>query len=144
MEKKDYNALLKEFRAKKQAEDKALEAETQRRRQGSTILDRQKKDELLPCLRRATGEDYLGWLRGFLAQGGMPSHNYDYPIAREPFYVAQKDFSLLPLYGAAALHIIVPHAYNCWGTDPGHCAVFLHAGYQTARGWIPIYDDLEF
>lgn len=140
------NLLLDEFKAKEQEKDRKWETKRQEIEQEYQALRTRSYHELLPCLRKATPEDYLRWLKGFMDQGGIPTHNYNYPMARiDTFYVATQDFTLLPLCGTAALHIIVPRAYVCLGGEAGHCVLYFEDGYQT-RGnlWIPVYSDLRF
>ena len=58
------------------------------------------RNSMFPCLRGANRADYTQWLEGFVDAGNTPTHYYSYPFSRwNSFYVAKKDFELVPLYG---------------------------------------------
>jgi len=97
------------------------------------------KKKMLRHLRRASPRDYLGWLEGFLARGGEPTHYYDYPMPSE-VYVATSALDLYPLYGSAAIQIIAPHGIEVRGElGFGHTNIFEMEGYTARGGWVPVW-----
>lgn len=52
-------------------------------------LDKARKS-MFPSLRKASREDYIKWLEGFVDADNVPTHYYDYPFDRckDSFYVA--------------------------------------------------------
>ena len=56
----------------------------------------------------ATIQDYIAWLSGFISNGGRTTHQYDYEFQRGNFYIAKSHIAIPRLYGAEALHIIIP------------------------------------
>ena len=99
---------------------------------------------MFPCLRGANRVDYTHWLVGFVDAGNTPTHYYSYPFSRwNSFYVAKKDFELVPLYGADSINIIVPDGITILGGSRGHTNVFCYNGYKH-RGSVPVFSDTVF
>jgi hypothetical protein len=90
-------------------------------------------------LRRATENDYIAWLVGYIRNGGRPTHYYDYKMPLDNFYVAQEDFIMIPLYGSLSINVIVPENVNFLGGELGHCNIYLMKDFKTLGGWIPVY-----
>ena len=107
---------------------------------------KERDSHLLPKLRFALPFDYVAWLKGFLDGGGEPTHLYDYPFP-DTFYVAREDFRMIPLYGAMAIHIIVPSKIIV-SHEPrkniGHCTLYFMKGYEILGSWVPVYSDTRF
>lgn len=94
-------------------------------------------------IHRATTDDYIKWLEGYMKKGGKPTHCYGYPMGRHDWYIAQKDFELVPLYGADAVFIIVPANIKMTGDDRGHNELFFMKDFSH-EGIVPIYGDTKF
>lgn len=106
-------------------------------------LDKARKS-MFPRLRRANRADYTQWLEGFVDAGNTPTHYYSYPFSRwNSFYVAKKDFELVPLYGADSINIIVPDGITILGGSRGHTNVFCYSEYKH-RGSVPVFSDTVF
>ena len=97
---------------------------------------------VLPYLRPASPSDYSRWLRGYLEQGGQISHAYDYPMPRRDWYVACKGFTLMPLYGSAAVSIIVPKHVTVECPNLGHNGLYFMDGFRTAS-IVPVFSDTD-
>lgn len=115
---------------------------------GSAIKEFKEMGILPPKTRLATVEDYRKWLGGFVANGGVPTHFYDYPIGRslDDWLVVEADFELLPLYGSRSLNIIVAKEAKFKGGNSGHTELYFMDGFTT-NGSVPFYSDtknLEF
>lgn len=100
-------------------------------------------EELLLSLRRASVEDYLAWLMGYIEKGGKPTHVYDYPFARWNWYVAIRHIKPIPLFGSNSFNIIVPAGVSVQPGDWGHCNLFYMDGYS-ATMFVPIFEDTNF
>jgi hypothetical protein len=99
---------------------------------------------MFPDLLKAIKTVYIEWLKGFVNSGNTPTHYYDYPFDRwDSFYMAKRDFELVPLYGASAINIIVPYYIKILGGQPGHSNVFCYDGYKH-YGIVPVFSDTIF
>lgn len=87
-------------------------------------------------------EDYMAWLRGFLNNGGTPTHAYNYPWSRWKWFVLLRETKLPPLYGVEAIEIIIPETVRIMG-EPGHSNLFFMKDFR-ASGIIPIFSDTVF
>ena len=112
---------------------------------------------MIPCMRSApaTVADYQRWLVAHRKSGNEPTHHYDYPFAqgnlahlgsgpdfRKPkWYVAERNFRAVPLFGAAAVNIIVPKGVNFLGGNLGHSTLFFEADGRTDGHCVPSYTD---
>ena len=102
------------------------------------------RNSMFPHLLGANRADYTKWLKGFVDAGNTPTHYYSYPFSRwDSFYVAKKDFELVPLYGADSINIIVPDGIKILGGSPGHNNIFCYTGYKH-RGTVPVFSDTVF
>jgi hypothetical protein len=102
-----------------------------------------KRRELKNEFRKASLHDYTNWLIGFWAKGGKNTHIYDYLIPISDWYVAKKDFMVLPLYGSNSIEIIVPEGINFLGGELGHNNLFFEDGFRASDSWIPFYTPLK-
>ena len=121
-----------EYRAKSLEQEKAAH---ERRR----LAD----EDLFPNLRPASVGDYLQWLKGYIENGGKPSHVYDYPFSRWKWYVATRNIEPIALYGFKAVNIIVPVHVEVGVGNWGHCDLFYMDGYRFT-GIVPIFEDTNF
>ncbi len=101
------------------------------------------EEELYPRLRPAEVKDYLDWLKGYIENGGKPTHVYNYPFSRWDWYVATIFLKPIRLCGASAVNIIVPADIQVESGDWGHCRLFFMNGYK-AIGSVPIFADTNF
>jgi len=97
--------------------------------------------------RPATREDYVEWLKGHMANGGEPTHVYDYPISRKikEFGVAHVNLRMpKPLYGANSLSIIFEPGVEFLGGSLGHSQLYFMDGFRNVGGFVPVYNDIKF
>ena len=94
-------------------------------------------------VRLATASQYNEWIAGFIANGGQPTHCYDYPMSNQRFYVAMKDFKLLALFGSRAINVIVPKGIEVKSDDLGHSHLYFMDGFTCRGGFVPIFEDTE-
>ncbi len=99
-------------------------------------------------IRPAELSDYLTWLEGFLLDGGVPSHYYNYPWQGCRFMIAWEDFTTARECGARACEIIVPYGVSYLGGEMGHNNFYFYEELTdkfSVRGhFVPVYDDPEF
>lgn len=139
------NKKLEAFiRAEKVKEEERL------KRAAKYEMDHQKtmyiaKNTMFPSLRKASREDYIKWLEGFVNADNVPTHYYDYPFDHQEdlFYMAIRNFELTPLYGAKSINIIVPEGIKILGGHHGHSNVFCYDGYKH-YGSVPVFSDTIF
>lgn len=98
----------------------------------------QSEMERLPIM-RATPNDYVAWLRGYLEAGGTPTHHYDYNMP-ESFMMATMSFELPAAYGAQSIQVIVPEGLTV--RQNGHCTVYNMADFTSCGRWVPMYNDV--
>lgn len=107
-------------------------------------LEQKFQSELLPLLRPAQPADYKRWLKGYVARGGHPTESYGYPMP-DDFYVAEDDFTVIPLRGSLAVEVIVPAGVH-WSAPEGfgHVVLFLEDGYRVVGNkWVPTYSNVD-
>src|SRR5581483_6914331 len=92
----------------------------------------------------ASIEQYIDWLNGYIAQGRMPTHYYDYPWQRTNFLLALEDFRLGGECGSDARPIIVPSNVRFLGGDLGHNNLYLLENFTVRGWWVPLYSDEKF
>lgn len=104
--------------------------------------------DVLPHLRQARAQDYSLWIAGYLAGGGKITHAYDRPFSRaDDWFVAFRDFTLMPLYGALSVNIIVPEGITVVCPDPGHSKLYFLDGFtvgipgQHFSVSVPVFSD---
>jgi len=103
------------------------------------------KENILSNLRPARSKDYLKWLKGYVGNGNSPTHNYDYNLPNDNFYVAVLDFCLdTGFYGAQSFNIIVPKNVKIDIKEQGHCNFYYMENYTSKGSWIPVYKDTIF
>ncbi len=137
------NKVLEEIRSQKQEED------LEQKKEGERFMREMKKREelarqhLFPNLRIASVKDYLLWLKGYMENGGRPTHVYDYPLPQREWYVAIREIEPIELYGADAINIIIPANVSTKIGDWGHCELFYMDGYRPSST-VPIFKDTHF
>jgi hypothetical protein len=91
----------------------------------------------------ATQADYGTWLKGYLAGGGKTGHARDAWPGHTKWFRATDDLRIVPLYGAAAVRIIVPAGVTYRGGERGHSEVYLTAGFRwLGFGWPDEYNNV--
>jgi hypothetical protein len=141
------HALLDEVERGIQREERGRKEE-----RGRYWLDRKPRyeDDTVP----ANLDEYIRWLRGYVANGGKPTHTCDYPWARARMRYATRS----PLridsdydFGARARRIIVAEGVSVHRSDPcgafqgyGHDELYYMDGYRQQGGVVPVYSDPEF
>lgn len=112
---------------------------------------------MLDQVRPPTPGEWSAWVNAFLGQGGDPRllKHFDVPIAksRHRFWVADADLTVLPLYGALALNIILPPGITDDHGTTGHTELWSldsdgHAHYRgfhdrTRPVYVPVFTDTE-
>lgn len=132
------NVRQEERENKQRSEQKRKEFEAAMLR-GQALAEK----ELFPKLHPASVKNYLSWLRGYIENGGKPSHVYDYPFSRWKWYIAIKDIEPVALRGAESINIIIPAGIRAGVGDWGHCNLFYIDGYS-ASNFVPIFEDTNF
>lgn len=102
--------------------------------------------EIARKTRKATAEDYIEWLRGYLKKGGTPTGYYDYPMPNENWRVATRDFDLAPI-PRSATNIIIPTGINFNGDvdDLGLSNLYFMKDYShTGDGSVLIFSNVRF
>lgn len=92
------------------------------------------------CLKGASKEYYIAWLEGYTATGGEITHTYDYNFPKK-MYVVKKDCVITPLYGSAAVEIIVPEFINVEVEDLGNNIVYFMKDFKVEGRSVPVYSD---
>jgi hypothetical protein len=117
----------------------------QKEREWSEVGQWHARKELLKKLRKATKEDYIPWLKGFVEKGGVPvptqepfnkeysRDKYGFVSFYDPtFYVAESDL-VFParLYGwRAQISIIIPEGIRVEKGDWGHNEFYFMDGFK--------------
>lgn len=96
-----------------------------------------------PYVLPANPNEYASWLRGYMEQGRVPTHTYNYRMPGD-FYIARRDLRLIPLYGASSVHVIVPEGVTVTKVegDIGHSTIYYMDGYRVDGGWVPLYENV--
>lgn len=97
---------------------------------------------MMPHLFHANAKEYAKWLKGHLNDGGNITHVYDYNLGG--IFVARSNFTVVPLYGASSISIVVPvgitvsapHGY-------GHMNIYYIDGFATNANFVPLYNDVK-
>lgn len=98
-----------------------------------------------PAFRPATVTEYVTWLQSHLAAGGRITHAYDYPMARQQFVTATRDFVTDGECGAQALSIVVPTGVRHLGGRLGHNNLYvIDEGKASDPNLVPVFSDHEF
>jgi len=109
------------------------------------------REHMLPQLRPAEPHEWAAWVDAYLACTRRPViHRHAFPT--DGVYVATCDLEVFPLYGASALHVILPRGIRDFGGDTGHTGLYGYsAGGVTYRGfhdqtwphYVDVYADTE-
>lgn len=100
----------------------------------------------------ATLDQYIAWLRGYIASGGRPTHFYDYPFTGFEYATSDIVIDGVSKRGVHGRMIIVPaglHATTRTGRRSsngwGHTKIFCVAGFWTNDpATVPVYVNDEF
>lgn len=95
--------IISQFREKDRIRSKEFLEERARLRSETEIKRNYFNREILPNLRNARSVDYSKWLIGYIESGGKPTHSYNYDLPSD-FYIAIRNFSIVPLYGGNSLY----------------------------------------
>jgi len=86
-------------------------------------------------VRPAKISDYVNWLIGYQKNGGKITQKYDSPttIFFDNWFVVEKDFTVIPLFGSSSVNIIVPEGVDFLGKkeDLGHSNLYFVDGFKT-------------
>ena len=137
--------VLDAARDAQRAHDAAREKQRKEQKRLTQELGSWAGENLFPSLRPASPEDYRRWLRGYIENGGKPTHVYGYPFSTWKWYVAIGDIKApTALHGSQAIHMIIPAGINVAQGDWGHCSLFFMDGYRRASITVPIFGDTNF
>ena len=74
-----------------------------------------------------TRTEYTKWLKWFIANGGKPTHYYDYPFDRQDFILAKQDGRYLGGCGSQSINLIVPEHVTSFTVDAiGHSTIYQY------------------
>lgn len=120
------------------------EIEMKRHEEESNNLRNHFRSAIKPNLRLATPKNYIDWLKGFIDNGGKPTHYYDYDMPNY-FYIATNGFEIKYSFcGALSFQVIVPIGITVIPTSLGHCNLYLMDGFKQKGSWIPVYQNTIF
>jgi len=88
-------------------------------------------------LRKATKKDYLTWIEH---RESSFTHEYNYNF--NDFYVAVKDFYMIPFFGSSSLNIIISQNIKVTCPNSGHNKLYFMDERKEKPSWIPNYLDL--
>jgi hypothetical protein len=94
--------------------------------------------------RPATIEDYVRWLRCWLAAGNQPNAFFNNPFNSSCWRVAIRDFAVPCSHGTGSGSIIIPPEIRVVEGDRGHNQLYFHHGPSQRGNLIPIYSDAIF
>lgn len=139
------NDILKECREKERIHDLEWNKGIREREIAHQKVKELSDNLLRGKIIRASSSDYKKWLKGYLEKGGKPTHVYNYPLPHD-WFIATDNFTILPLYGAQSINIIVPEGIfaDIGVKGLGHNNLYFIKDFSTSGSWIPIYDDIEF
>jgi hypothetical protein len=97
-----------------------------------------------PNLRSANPKDYTDWLKGFIDNGGKPTHYYNYDMPRD-FYVPKMGLVIPSGHcGSLSFQVIVPIGMTVTHKGFNHCNIYLMDGFEAVDSWIPVYKNTIF
>jgi len=113
----------------------------------SDIILEQSKEEkkkLFSYLRKAKmPEDWQEFVEGYVRRGGKVTKDNRYSSQAWNFYVAKKNFTMLPIEGNKAINIIVPRNVKVRNpNNKGDNEIFYIKGFK-ATGKVPLFSDME-
>lgn len=136
----DVKKVIDRFRVEKQQEEFEYKKEIDRIIEECNLKERQFDDSIRPSLNPATYREYMAWIEGYIERGGKLTHYYDYSMPSD-FYIAISNFTIIPLYGAMSVNIIIPRGITVNNkTDIGHSNLYFMDGYINIGGCIPFYE----
>jgi hypothetical protein len=145
---------LNELREAARVRRAQVSAGLERDRERQADEQRANLEALNAVLRPMQPWEYGQWLGRFLDLDGEPTHFYEYPTPLHRWRTALNHFEVLPLYGASAIHIVVPAGIVVTG-DGGHNNLYfigddrpLYQGFHDTRpherpSYVPVYSDTE-
>lgn len=94
---------------------------------------------------RATVDQYVKWLRKYMAQGGTPTHHFDYLFERRDCvrYI-NSEFYMHEEFGANSYQVIMGPTAVCHGGRFGHSGLYLFNGNTKNDPIVPVFDDPIF
>lgn len=105
-------------------------------------------EEAIQYLYPASADYLKNWLVRYCALGGVPSHDYNYTMPSDSFFVSRKAFRVKQAYGSMSLNIFMPATGRDIQRDNiGHNNIYFEDGsvYHTQFGvWVPTYTDAGF
>lgn len=136
-----FNKILHDARMDASRRHAEWKEQRREREKANAAIMARARAQLFPCLQRATVSEYRSWLAGYIKNGGLSTHCYDYRMP-SCFMVAKRDFKTIPLYGSQAVEIIVPVGIDVFDDGLGHCNLYLMDGFKVVGGWVPVYSDI--
>lgn len=119
---KTLKQILLDEKAEQEVNRNKEETNYRRKRQNAAIA----RKSLLSHLRPATVEEYVKWLKKRIEVHGAINLNFFRDSSR--FYIATEYFTTVPLYGADAIHILIPNSLGIRPGDLGHNILYLENG----------------
>lgn len=98
----------------------------------------------MDVFRGSTVDEYVEWLKAWLAAGHRPTHYFPYPFTTWTWLTAQQDFTTGGECGALAVHIIVPPGIRHTGGDLGHNCLYFLDGPRVKGHTMPVFSDPVF
>lgn len=138
------NDILNNARNKQKEEDNDYSQETLQHLRESKKRKAVFYEQIHDKMHGATKADYMHWLRGFLENGGIITHVYDYQMDLRHWIIVKYDFEISPLYGSESYNIIVPNGVKLNGGDKGHSNIYFMDDFLIKGTFVPLYSDIIF
>jgi len=95
------------------------------------------------CLQKTSIDDYAIWLNGFLDNGGMITHFYDYPFNFNYWFNIIDDCEWeIPLFGSRSCNFIILNGVEFKFNEYGHMNFYFMDGYKHIGGLVPFYNNM--
>jgi hypothetical protein len=136
------NRDLDEFRHTERMRDAAFMEEVERNMAESDAHVASAMDSMSPFLTEAGAEEYSLFIKKYIANGGKPTHSYNYPFPCRRvlnLFTAKQSFVARQLHGASSIVILAKDGIVIDG-DLGHSTV-LHENGRRQGHFCPIYLD---
>lgn len=138
------NQKLKSFIEAENKKDRAYKVRMKKRNDESNKISLLREEFIYENLSKATAHDYIEWLKGYINNGNTPTHNYDYKIKNQDFYIAYSDFTLdINLCGSHSLNIILAKGVNANIKQYGHCNFFYMDDFKCSS-IVPVFTNTIF